>query len=185
MKTQEKRKKPYTNVELFREIVKMIELPEDLDYHLASSDVQEVKTYNMNIYNDLNYGGCEGIYLDVGLRYEDEQHKLNTIPLGTFKTLYTSRDDMRMMALLLADFIDAADKFINSHIHDFEWSGFNVYGANEEGEKIDDAYSVTTDTYDHARSLLYSGLLSKYPAILIVDNNTKKETVLKKERTDE
>ena len=38
------RTRPYTNIELFREVCKLVELPKILDYYLPASDVCEIKS---------------------------------------------------------------------------------------------------------------------------------------------
>ena len=96
-----KRTKPYTNKELFTELCARVDLPKILDYTLADSKTVEIKSYECNFWNSLNYGTSEGIYLDVGLEFLHPKHTV--IPLGTFKTLEDSQEAMREMARLLAD----------------------------------------------------------------------------------
>lgn len=84
-----KRTKPYTNKELFTELCARVDLPKILDYTLADSKTVEIKSYECNFWNSLNYGTSEGIYLDVGLEFLHPKHTV--IPLGTFKTLEDSQ----------------------------------------------------------------------------------------------
>lgn len=185
---RKKRKKPYTNAELFSEICKTLELPDILDYAMATSKVQEVKSYEMEICNDLNYGGSEGIYLCVGFRYYDKERRRQEIPLGTFKTLDESREAMQRMAILLADFIDAESTFVSNHLDDFEWTGFTAYGVNDDGETTDpdvSSFSFTVSTYEKAKALVSDVSFKAYPAIMIIDNATGKKTFVKMEKDDE
>ena len=116
------RTRPYTNIELFREVCKLVELPKILDYYLPASDVCEIKNYECSIWNSLNYGGSEGIYLDIGLEFTDHE----IIRLGTFKTLDDNAEAMRIMGQLLADLVVAITRYINKNIDDFDWSGYAV-----------------------------------------------------------
>lgn len=120
---KERRTKPYKASELFDIICKRIELPDILDHHLANKyNDKEITNVDWRFENRLEYGGNEGIYLHVDA---------GDIYLGTFKTLDTSDEAMRRMALLLADFIIAGSKFVNSHIDDFTWEGYIVATAND------------------------------------------------------
>ena len=50
-----KRTKPYTNKELFTELCARVDLPKILDYTLADSKTVEIKSYECNFWNSLNY----------------------------------------------------------------------------------------------------------------------------------
>lgn len=187
MKLKEVRKKPYTNAELFTEIVKMIELPDNLDYYLGADDELSVKTYAVNVSSDLNYGGSEGIYLRVGLYYNEMvngRYVRREVPLGVFKTLDTSAESMRKMAILLADFTVATGKFINMHLDDFEWTGYTVYGTDETGDEILSCYSKTYQSMERVNES-WSRDFASYPGVLIVDNATKLKTVIKRSKTED
>lgn len=110
------RLKPYTNVELFQEICKIVELPNILDYSLATTDIREIRDYKCDIYNSLNYGINEGIYLDIGLEFPGKK----IIPLGTFKTLATHKEAIWTMGILLADLVRITTEFINANLDDFD-----------------------------------------------------------------
>lgn len=56
-----KRTKPYTNKELFTELCARVDLPKILDYTLADSKTVEIKSYECNFWNSLNYGMSEGL----------------------------------------------------------------------------------------------------------------------------
>ena len=70
---------------------------------LGNSKTVEIKSYECNFWNSLNYGTSEGIYLDIGLEFRNPERTV--IPLGTFKTLENNQEAMREMARLLADLI--------------------------------------------------------------------------------
>lgn len=184
---RKKRKKPYTNAELFTKVIKMIELPDNLDYYLGADDELSVKTYAVNVSSDLNFGGSEGIYLRVGLYYNEMvngRYVRREIPLGVFKTLDTSAESMRKMAILLADFTVATCKFINIHLDDFEWTGYTVYGTDETGEEILSCYSRTYQSMECVNES-WSRDFASYPGVLIIDNATGKKTFVKMEKDDE
>ena len=101
----EKRTKPYTNREFFAELCARVDLPRILDYSLASSKTVEIKSYECNFWNSLNYGTSEGIYLDIGLEFRNPERTV--IPLGTFN-------------------------FMNDHLDDFDWVGYRVRGIERE-----------------------------------------------------
>ena len=58
----------------------------------------------INLRSNLNYGGNEGIYLDLWIEYFNKGEKCQH-GLGTFKTLYEDEKAMHRMAGLLADFV--------------------------------------------------------------------------------
>lgn len=124
-----KRTKPYTNQEFFTELCARVDLPKILDYTLADSKAVEIKSYECSFWNSLNFGVSEGIYLDVGLEFFHPKHEI--VPLGTFKTLEDSQEAMREMARLLADITYTTFHFINEHLDDFDWEGYQVRGIQD------------------------------------------------------
>lgn len=52
---------------------------------------------------DVNWGGNEGIYLDISLLYRDEDRQLQRFELATGKTLGTSGDDYLRMCRIAAE----------------------------------------------------------------------------------
>lgn len=127
------RKKPYRGNEFF-DIIKNVlvetqKLPVILDYSLEDRSAfgYEMIDSEVEMKMDVRFGGSEGIYLDiylVGVFRQMEEHVEEKIRIGTFKTLHESDDAFRMMALLGADFILAAKKYVREHSLDFEWVGF-------------------------------------------------------------
>ena len=53
-----------------------------------------------NIFCTVDYGGSEGIYLDIYIKYEDENGKWKTDNLATGKTLGESEEDLDRMFLV-------------------------------------------------------------------------------------
>jgi hypothetical protein len=172
--------KPMTTAELFEKVCEILkvdgQMPDILDYGLAESHPLPITTYAFEIRNNLDYGGSEGIYLDLWIeRYADEEK----VPyrLGTFKTLDDTPEAMRTMAQLLADFIVAETRYVNKNRDDFTWEGADVYPI-ENGKKLDWGYSCSTMEAAKRRK---DELLKKYDHVLIRNNKTRKESVYKKE----
>lgn len=128
------RMKPFTNAELFRLIWEMLKTEPDtefdfgmLDYGIASGDVVPISNYQWDTIGIVNFGGSEGIYLDLyadGI--VDASGIRKRVPFGTFKTLRDDKTAFGLMGVLNADFVYAMRHFLNEHLDDFEWTGFNV-----------------------------------------------------------
>lgn len=128
------RMKPFTNAELFRLIWEMLKTEPDtefdlgmLDYGIASGDVVPISNYQWDTIGIVNFGGSEGIYLDLyadGI--VDASGIRKRVPFGTFKTLRDDKTAFGLMGVLNADYVYAMRHFLNEHLDDFEWTGFNV-----------------------------------------------------------
>ena len=174
------RNKPYTNNEVFDIIINTLKekdmFPKNIDYALSAGrrDCKEIRTYEFNIRNSLNFGGSEGIYLDIWLEYY-EKDETKKIDLGTIKTLETTREAMRYMGTLLADFVYEISEFTNSNLDDFTWQGFDVKVYDENGTKYPWSYTYSTLERALARK---EELLSKgYCKVVITDNSIRKDKV--------
>ena len=156
------RKKPYKASELFEEICKRITLPDILDYHLGSHSDIEITSYEFDFGNHLEFGGNEGIYLNMYAEFSDgKRHNL-----GTFKTLREDRAALEQMAKLLSDFIFEGKWFVNQNLDDFTWEGYNVKG---KGQVI----SKDVPTLERAREIKQQ-LLEKYDEVEIFDYAKRK-----------
>ena len=96
-------KKPMTTEELFHKILNILKdkgkLPDILDYSLADGNSVPIRTYEFNLRSNLDYGGSEGIYLDLWIEYFNKGEKCQH-GLGTFKTLYEDEKAMHRICLL-------------------------------------------------------------------------------------
>ena len=156
------RKKPYRASELFEEVCKRITLPDILEYHYGSASDIEIKSYEFDFGNHLEYGGNEGIYLDMYVEYSDgTRHNL-----GVFKTLREDRQALEEMAKLLADFIFEGKWFVNQNLDDFTWEGYNVKGKGQ-------CMSKDVSTIERAREIK-AQLLEKYEEVEIFDYANRK-----------
>ena len=170
-------KKPMTTKDLFNKINGILKekdrLPEILDYGLATSDPVPIRTYEFELKNNLDYGGSEGIYLDLWIVYfyDGERQKKG---LGTFKTLSTSNEAMHTMAALLADFVIEEYAYVNGNLDDFTWEGADVHPFDENGNKI--SWGYTCGSMERALKTK-DELLKKYPQVVVRDNATRKEKI--------
>lgn len=156
------RKKPYKASELFEEICKKIELPDILDYHMGTRSEEEIRDYQWDFGNDLEFGGNEGIYLDMYAQTREKR-----IHLGTFKTLLESKEAMKKMANLLVEFIFAGSQFVNSNLDDFTWNGYKI---SSEGAYV----SFDRSTLDKAKERA-AEMKKKYGNVTIFDYANRKE----------
>lgn len=174
------RKRPYTNKELFNIIVNKIKeeglLPDILDYYKPDSREQLIKTYEWEVSADLNFGGNEGIYLDLyieGNLGED----LNEIWLGTFKTLRDDLAALKEMAILQAHFIWYCRKFVDDNIDDFEWTGYRVQFFKGEKKTMD----YSTQHINSANNLIKRNCKYDWDYVILINNATQKEKKIKRE----
>lgn len=176
------KKQPMTTAEFFEKICEMLKAnnqfpSEILDYSLATRKKVKMETYEFSIHNNLDYGGSEGIYLDVWIEcFEDNDKRF--YELGTFKTLQDTPEAMRIMAQLLADFIVAETKYVNDNIDDFTWQGADVRPLSDNGECLNWGYSCKS--MDSAMKKK-DELLKNYHKVVVRDNATRKEIIYEKE----
>lgn len=171
------RKSPMTTAELFDTICKILEekgkMPDILDYGLVTHSPVPITNYEYGLKNKLDYGGNEGIYLDLWIEYiADGKRCAND--LGTFKTLSTDDEAMHIMANLLADFIIEEYAYVNANLDDFTWEGVDVHVIEESGEKSKWGYSCRTMEAALKRK---DELLMKYNKVIVRDNATRKEKI--------
>lgn len=168
--------KPMTTADLFDKICDILKEkglhPDILDYALAASTPKPITNYEYSLRNNLDYGGSEGIYLDLWIE-TDTAFGRQRVELGTFKTLEANRDAMHIMANLLADFIVEESAYVNAHLDDFCWEGMKVSVFDRDEKELGWYYTCK----DMENALKKKGeLLQKYPRVVIRDNATREET---------
>ena len=174
------KKEIYTNEKLFTTIINILKekelLPDILDYYLADHHSTHILTCEWDTVCNLNFGGNEGIYLDV---YAEGNigNNVEKIRLGTFKTLYENREAFYIMAKLEADFIIETRDFVNNHLDDFTWTGYDVKTFKDN--KQTGHWSVYNK--DRAYNLLKRHYKYGYDYAIIIDNETGKETKVNRE----
>lgn len=110
-------------------------LPDILDYCTASGSSSKlaIRSYELNVNATLMFGNCEGEFVDVSLWGDIGCGEKKEYHLGSYKTLQTSADAMHTLGILAADFVFEATKYINDHLDDFDWQGYEVEILNEDG----------------------------------------------------
>lgn len=177
-------KRPMTTEEFFNKICDILKakelMPDILDYALPTHEPVPMKTYEFNIRNNLDYGGSEGIYIDLWIEYYQGNERIQK-GLGTFKTLREDREGMQIMGRLLADFVVEEHSYVNTNLDDFTWEGADVHAVDENGNKLNWGYSCPSMEIALKKK---NELLEKYPSVIVRDNATRKETVYKSRHED-
>lgn len=155
-------------------------LPDILDYGLETRKIIPMTTYEYSIRNNLDYGGSEGIYLDLWIEFMQDG-EMRKCELGTYKTLCDDKEAMHIMAGLLADFIVTEHTYVNNNLDDFTWEGADVYCYDENGNKYNWGYTCAT----MERAIIKKDeLIKKYPRVDVRDNATRKTTTYEQEEKD-
>ena len=157
METRATRKRPWTTGELFRTLEKKLTLPEILDYGNGDFRESELRTPELTLLENIDYGGSEGIYVTFDLRVGCWSEK-KVLHLGTFKTLESNKEALRTMGLLMADFVYEFYKFIDDNWEDFDWTGFGMRPYREDGTLSTVEYCAETEeaAKERARTLKYA-----------------------------
>lgn len=172
------KKKLYTNESLFNTIVSNLKekglVPDILDYDLSDRNITDIRTCEWDCTADLRFGGNEGIYLDV---YAEGNlgNGQNKTRLGVFKTLGESKDYFYAMAKLQADFIWETREFVDSHMEDFNWTGYDIEFYKEERKTM----HVWTATKESAYKSIKRRSLYGFDYVLLIDNETCQATKIK------
>ena len=171
--------RPMTTEELFEKInsilIEKSKIPDILDYSLATSNPIPIRTYEFDLRNSLNYGGNEGIYLDLWIEYQVENEKRRAAT-GTYKTLYEDDNAMHIMASLLANFIIEEHSYVNKNLDDFTWEGADVHALKENGDRM--SWGYTCGTMEAALKKK-DELLKNHQQVVVRDNATRKEKIYK------
>lgn len=120
------RKTPYTIDEYFTELSSVLKEKgslDTLDYFLGSRETHALTTYEFQILSRLEYGGSEGIYLNLMIKIGDFIY-----PFGTCKTLYDNNEAMLRMGQLYAEFVLASSEFVSKNEEDFIYEGYSLKG---------------------------------------------------------
>lgn len=121
----------YTASRLFEIIMKKLKeekrVPDFLEYAIPTRNEYEFRNYAFDILGTVNFGSNEGIYIDVFFRGDIGDSNITSGSMGTIKTLNKDEDSFYGMAELMAAFQLAANTFVNEHLDDFTWTGFDIY----------------------------------------------------------
>lgn len=181
-------KKLYHTDELFNLIdAKLKEAglrPDILDYGLATSEHRPVKTIYWDTIGRINFGGSEGIYLDLWLEGDIGAGKYAKIELGTYKTLRDDKEAFKAMSILNAEFVFAMRDFVNEHMDDFNWIGYDVR-FYRDGKKAG-GYSGAKDLSAVRRLIQEMFQKCRCDSAVLVNNETGEEqTIENTGRTDD
>ena len=143
MQNKKKNIKPYTTEDFFHIISSILasnsELPNILDYSLASRNAVQIKDCEFDIKMDIHFGGNEGIYLYLFLEGSFGQDTTRC-EVGTFKTLLETKAAFQQMALLGANFICAARDFVGKDLDAFIWNGYKLTAVDSDGKRLSGYY---------------------------------------------
>lgn len=145
------------------------QLPEILDYGIPSRETLKLTSIDFCLDSRLDYGGSEGIYLDLWLTKPATKERYN---FGTYKTLEESPEAMREMGKLLADFIVNFHDYLDHNADDFDFEGYNIYPVKEDGTRNAFYYIAYTKEDMQKRK---DELLCKYPRVIVRHNPTREE----------
>lgn len=149
------RKTPYTTADLFKLVWDDLKASGKnlsfVEYADGPREPHKLRDYSFDVFGVINYGGSEGIYVDLFYKGDIGYDAVGNYDLGTIKTLETDDDTFRVMALLMADFQIKATRFINANLDDFTWTGHDI-DFFEDG-KTEKSYGVTLKGNRSAREL--------------------------------
>lgn len=100
-----------------------------LDYYACVDEKRCVDLYDIefDVKGDLHFGSNEGIYLHMYMEgVFQENGERTTAPIITYKTLYTNKEAMKMMAEIQAEFIWQATKWIEENEDQLTRRGWRV-----------------------------------------------------------
>lgn len=174
---------PYTNRELFELINGQLKenglLPEILDYASRETEPVQITTYEWDAIGIPNFGGSEGIYLDLYadgiVNRESGRAERKQIRLGTYKTLGEKKEDFLEMCRLLTEFVFALRSFVDSNMSSFTWEGFDLSFINANGKCLY-GYSKVKSLDDCRKRLKEAMKRSERIAYGIAIDNTNGET---------
>ena len=151
------RKTPYLTDELFDEVWKRItqKYPECLDiidYALPAREAVEARE-TPTLKARLEYGGNEGIYLDVFAEFYEEQKGTSESKYATIKSLDESDDAFLAMGELFSRLVIETKAYVKDNYQDFRWNEdgdprYIVEVYEDDGRYLLGRYCKTLDEAD-------------------------------------
>lgn len=167
----------YHSDELFRLIDGRLKgagvLPDILDYGLPTQEHHAIKTISWDTIGIVNFGSSEGIYLDIYLVGDIGGRKTERVKLGTYKTLSEDKGAFSAMSVLNAEFVFAMREFVNAHMDDFNWSGYDIH-FYRDGKKVV-GYTTARDLTSAKEFIRERGRRDGYEYAILINNETGKE----------
>ena len=152
-------------------------LPDILDYSLSSRYSFPVKNVVWDCVGRVNFGGSEGIYLDMYLSGDTDGTGVNGDHLfATYKTLERDDDIFLQMAILGAKFSLETYHWLGERLDDFTWTGYDIAFLLGGKEK----YRVTCyDSIENIRKYIPAKAEHiPHDSIVITDNSTDSDVPL-------
>ena len=130
-----------TNVDLFNEIILKVK-----ESGKWPDDKTGLYDYVFEPCFVLKAGGSEGYYLDLAIHGRFTlTDAVNTLNLGTIKTLYETEEDIRRMAALYAECLIAYEKIMSENLDSFTRNGCDLHFMDENGNLSNWGYSGIKD----------------------------------------
>lgn len=167
----------YHTDELFRMIDGKLKqagmLPDILDYGLPTQEHRSVKTISWDTIGIVNFGSSEGVYLDIYLMGDIGGRQTERVKLGTYKTLSEDKEAFKAMSILNAEFVFAMREFVNAHMDDFNWIGYDVH-FYRDGKKVI-GYTTSRDLASAKEFARARGRRDGYDYAILINNETGEE----------
>ena len=121
-------KKRDTNLDLINNVFELVKknhcydrAKKIMDYFLPEyQSIVELSDYQFDFDAMVQFGGSEGIYIDCNIRghFDEKEPSTRTqiLHCGTFKTLGTTLEDMRIMGELAGALIYFAKEYVNNNL---------------------------------------------------------------------
>lgn len=175
-----------TNVDLFNEIVAKVKesgnWPDSLIEYASPCNYEMTNIYNY-MFDPcfiLKPGESEGYYLDLGIygNYSLTE-SINTLSLGTIKTLDESKEGVRKMAVLYGECLIAYEAILRDrkNLDAITRKGFDLHFMDSEGKISNWGYSGIKDRESALQRFheYHEMDPDKYARAIIRDNMTRKE----------
>lgn len=151
-------------------------LPEILDYGQPTHEPRPVKTMSWDTIGRVSFGSSEGIYLDICLEGDMGGGTYERVELGTYKTLLEDKEAFSTMSLLNTEFVFAMRDFVNTHMDDFNWVGFDIIFYIGEKQAI--KYTTTRDLASAREFIQERGKRNGFDHAVLINNETGKEEII-------
>ena len=154
-----------------------------LDYSNAGSATELLLSEEFDVVPYVVHGSCEGIYMTILLETGDNAQVFSShkprLNLGTYKTLNTDKESYMKMAMLGAEFVFALRDYVNDHMDEFNWTGFDLWLFRAEKDPAGKMW-----VYSHERAVerasQFIGRQSGSAAFAVIRNNeTEKEETIR------
>ena len=178
------------NTDLFNEIIAKVKeagkWPDDLiDYALACGyNKTGIYNYMFDPEFVLSSGGNEGYFLNLFIRGNyGLTDAVNTLYLGTIKTLGKSEESVRRMAALYGECLIAYEQIVNENFDSFVRKGYDLIFVDDKGNRKNCGWSGFKDAESALATFKTYKEAHKGECVnaIIRNNLTREEKILKEE----